>query len=527
MRARASILLVIVAYALLGSAWLVANPPGAAPDEPAHYLKALAAGRGELRLESRPPVPADVDALPQTLRWQLQTSRLVEVPSRVDPTDLPCPAFHPEVSAGCQRHRLPPPPGRIERTTIVGTYQPFTYVVPGLFMRLGGDPGTTMRLGRAGFWLLSLVFVAVAALLVWSPDDPAYSLVGLLVAVTPAVLFMGSSLSANGLEIAAGLCFAAAMVRVARDRGSSNWAWGAAAASGTVLPLARVTGLVWVSLGVLLPVALLGFRPVVAILRRAGWRAVAAISAVAVGMVSSLVWEVAVQPHPVRGIGASIRDVPGEVRELPVILDQAIGVFGWLDTRMSRPAYLLWKALLLGLIVVAFFVAGRRHRLVVGGLVLAGAIVTVGVGVLNRPTGFGAQGRYVLPFLVAVPLAAGEVLFAGRRRPSFRPRWLPVLVAATVAVVQADAWYTNARRYAVGLPGPFDFVGRAAWAPPLGWVCWMAVAGLGCALLVVTGVTGFRSASALSGDVSAPNVAWGTTAPRPASAPTSRTSPPR
>jgi len=501
-RARVPIL-VIVAYALLGLSWLVANPPGAAPDEPAHYLKALAAGQGDLTLDSRPTVPADVDSLPQTLRWQLETSRLVELPTRLDPTNLPCVAFHPEVSAGCQLHRAPPPSGRVERPTIVGTYQPFTYVLPGALMRLGADPAATMRLGRVGFWLCSIAFVAVATLLLWSPDDPAYSLVGLLAAVTPAVLFMSSSLSANGLEIAAGLCFMAAMVRMARDRGSSRWVWAAAGVSGAVLPLARVTGLLWVSLGAALPVALLGFRPVVAIVRRAGRRAVAAIDAVGVGMTASLMWELAVQPHPVRSIGTAVSDVPGEVRLLPAILDEAIGVFGWLDTRMSRPAYLLWKALLVGLILIALVGARRRQRLVVGGLVLAGAAVTVGVGVLNRPTGFGAQGRYVLPFLVVVPLVAGEVLFARRHRLAGRSRWLPSAVAAIVAVVQADAWYTNARRYAVGLPGPFNFVGRAAWAPPLGWVCWIVVVGVSVGLLVLATLTGLRPS----------------TTPRPASAP--------
>jgi len=510
-RARAHIL-VIVAYALLGAAWLVTNPPGTAPDEPAHYLKALAAGRGELYLESRSPVPADVDTLPPQLRWQLQTSRLVELPNSLDPTYLPCTAFHPEVSAGCQRHRAPPLPGEISRRTIVGTYQPFTYVVPGLLMRHGSNLDATMRLGRAGFWLGSIVLIAMAALLLWSPDDPAYSLVGMLAAVTPTVLFMSASLSANGLEISAGLCFMAAMVRVARDRGSSRWVWAAAGASGAVLPLARVTGLIWVSLGVLLPVALVGARPALAIVRRAGWRALTAISVVALGMTSSLVWELAVQPHPARGIGAAIRNAPGEVRELPDILDQALGVFGWLDTRMSRPAYPLWKALLVGLIAVALVVARRRQRLVVAGVVLAGAAVTVGVAVLNRPTGFGAQGRYVLPFLVVVPLVAGEVLFGRRHRRAFRPSWLPLTVAATVAVVHADAWYTNARRYAVGLPGPLNFLGRAEWAPPLGWVCWMVVVGLGLVLLVLAGLTGLRPPA---------------TAPRPASAPSSRRPPHR
>ncbi|MDQ6725220.1 MAG: DUF2142 domain-containing protein [Actinomycetota bacterium] len=492
MRARAYIL-VIAAFLLLGGAWLVTNPPGAAPDEPSHYLKALAAGRGELDLGARPPVPADAAALPQEIQWQLQTSRQVRIPNRLDPTNLPCPAFHPDVSAGCQLHRQAPPPAQVQRTTIVGTYQPFTYVLPGLMMRFGDNAASTMRLGRAGFWLGSIALLAVAARLVWSADEPGYSLVGLLVAVTPAVLFMGASLSANGLEIAAGLCFMAAMVRLTRDGGSTGWVWAAAAGSGAVLPLARVTGLLWVCLGVLLPVALLGLRPAAAVVRRSGRWAVGAAGVVAVGMASSLVWELLVQPHPVRSLGTAVRDVPSELRQLPEILDQAIGVFGWLDTRMSRPAYLVWKVLLVGIVVLAVAVSRARRRLVMLGLVVAGAAVTVGVAVLNRPTGFGAQGRYVLPFLVAVPLVAGELLLGGTARRAFRPNWLPPVVAVAAAAVHVDAWYTNARRYAVGLPGPLNFVGRAAWAPPLGWLLWMVVVAVAAAALVLAGFAGVRS----------------------------------
>ena len=41
-------LLLALALTLLTASWLVANPPGAAPDETANYVKALGAGAGEL-----------------------------------------------------------------------------------------------------------------------------------------------------------------------------------------------------------------------------------------------------------------------------------------------------------------------------------------------------------------------------------------------------------------------------------------------------------------------------------------------
>lgn len=243
--------LVVVAYLLLGSAWLVGNPPGAAPDEGAHYLKALAAGRGELYLGRRPPPPADPGSLEATARWHATTSRLVRIPEGLDPAPLFCFAFHPEISAGCQRAQPAPAPGPSEGRTIVGPYQPFTYVLPGLLMRAADDPPTATRWGRLGFWTMSAVLLALAVLLLGSPGSGGYWLIGPVIALTPMVAFMVSTLSANGLEIAAGICFAAALLRLARGGEEGAWVWAAAAGSGTLLALARVTGVLWLGLSVL------------------------------------------------------------------------------------------------------------------------------------------------------------------------------------------------------------------------------------------------------------------------------------
>jgi hypothetical protein len=50
--------------------------------------------------------------------------------------------------------------------------------------------------------------------------------------------------------------------------------------------------------------------------------------------------------------------------------------------------------------------------------------------------------------------------------------------------MQVWAWWINARRYAVGSGGPFWFVDRAQWSPPLGWAPWIAV--LVCAAVVLS-----------------------------------------
>src|SRR5204863_73913 len=80
--------------------------PVPAPDETAHYVKALAAGNGDLYLADAPPPSAiqgrDTESMEK--RWQERTARLVDVPARLDPRGLPCSAFQPRRSAGCLLH---------------------------------------------------------------------------------------------------------------------------------------------------------------------------------------------------------------------------------------------------------------------------------------------------------------------------------------------------------------------------------------------------------------------------------------
>jgi Predicted membrane protein (DUF2142) len=483
--------LVVAAFVLLGTAWLVGNPPGAAPDEPAHYLKALAAGHGELYLGRKPPPAPDAASRSAAERWLATNHRLVRVPAGLAPTPLACNAFQSEVSAACLDA---PVTVRItEAGTSVGPYQPFTYVLPGLLMRLAADPESATRWGRLGFWLVSAVLLGLAVFLVWSPAEGGWSLVGLLVATTPMVVFMVSVLSANGLEIAAGLGFGAALLRVARPGTPPGWAWAAAGMSGATLALSRVTGVVWLGVIVIAVVALVGWSEARAVARAGGRRALAAAVAMGGAVVATVAWEIVVQPRPRRSLGAAVRGLPDELRELPDTYEQVIGVFGWLDSPLPREAFWAWTGLLLTLLGLALVVGSRRQRLVVSGLVAGSVVTALALATANRPTGFPIQGRYVLPFLTVVALVAGEVVQSNRERLPGVVRALAVPAFAAVAgAVQVVAWYFNGRRYAVGTAGPRWFIGRDEWSPPLGWVPWLVVTVTAAALLMTAATLASR-----------------------------------
>ena len=110
------------------------------------------------------------------------------------------------------------------------------------------------------------------------------------------------------------------------------------------------------------------------------------------------------------------------------------------------------------------------------------------VSVFQLRTGYGAQGRHVLPALVLPPLYAGEVL-RGRRLA-----WLPVAAGVLWAVGQGVAWITNARRAAVGTDGSYWFFGDAQWSPPLGWWPWAVLAAAG----ILLGLAGYLSSASRS-----------------------------
>ena len=486
--------LVAAAYAAMSLSWLFSNPPGSAPDETAHYLKALAAGRGQLHLDDPPPPAADgADQTPEQ-RWQARTARLVRVPAGLDPSGLLCSAFRPETSAACLTTPTAEPPAERALPTIIGTYQPYLYVVPGALMRVASDPLSATRLGRVGFWLLSSVMITLSVLLLWTPGDRGYALVGLVVAVTPMVVFMSSTLSANGIEICSGICLLAAVVRLTRANHEPGWVWAAVAAAGALLALSRPTGGLWVGSAALVLLAMAGRQRAAAIVATGGRRAIAALVAVAVAATASAAWELVVQPHPERSVGAAVRHIPGELRELPAIYRQGIGVFGWLDTNMNPVAYWLWTALLVMVVALALLVGRRRQRLVLGGLLAATVAVTVGLAVLNRPTGFGVQARYVLAFAAVVPLVAGEYLFANRSRLGHvASRWLPLAAAIAMALIQVGGWYANARRHAVGVEGPRLFFAEPEWSPPLGWIPWLALTVTGAAFLVAAMAVAVRT----------------------------------
>ena len=70
--------LVLLAWALLLAAWVIGNPPFAAPDETDHYIRAVGISEGHLIGIADPG--ARVGATERQIRWTAQAARIVALP---------------------------------------------------------------------------------------------------------------------------------------------------------------------------------------------------------------------------------------------------------------------------------------------------------------------------------------------------------------------------------------------------------------------------------------------------------------
>jgi hypothetical protein len=502
-----------MAFPLLVLVHAGANPPWAAPDEPAQQIKAAALARGQLGARPR------YDRAPLTFDeafFRRLTRTVALPPTVVPPQQLPCFALRSAVRSGCldepaalgpwaldaaarvaQNAAAGPAesidgmiagldavdaPGgpRLATSTYYGVYPPFAYALPGLAGRLGTTPRRVLYLGRLANATLCGALLALGTV-VGAGGVRGRRLLGPLLAVTPMVAFVSGTLSASGAEIASAYCCAAGLLALRRAR-PTRGAWPAVACGALGLAGARQLGPgeLAVLLGSFAAVA--GRRRLVALwAARPRWLVSAGAGVAALG-IAMIWWDMVVMPRPPDRAGTAVDYLHNSIHDLPDQLREFVGVLGWLDTRLPSGVYLAWAVAAALAFFTAVAVGTSRSRVVLVGAVLGLLVVTIVYGVLIAyPTGSRAQGRWVLPLAVGLPLLAGEVAAAQAlwRRWTVALTLLSGLVAAGSHLI---AIVTNARRYA----GP----ALADWTPPLGWVPWFVVA--------VVGAVGILTATLLS-----------------------------
>ena len=158
-----------------------------------------------------------------------------------------------------------------------------------------------------------------------------------------------------------------------------------------------------------------------------------------------------------------------------------IGIFGWNDTLMPMPAYVLGTVLLAGVGVFALKVGTLRERVTLISLAFAAIGLDLVLAVfVEAQIGFGMQARYIMPLAVGLPLLAGDILqmHAERLRPKGARRFLAAAYGGA-AVLHLTAFVANQHRYAIGSSGSWLPPWDSKWSPEGGLGIWFAVAGAG------------------------------------------------
>lgn len=474
---------------------MFSNPPFAAPDENMHYLRTLSVEQGHL--VGPRANPETVTAQTELQReWVLQAAREVEVPARLVPPDAGCYVFGRDYAAACIDEFVGPTEP-VVTTTAVGTYQPLPYLLPAIATKAADTPQNALRLGRLAGALIALGLLALAVAVTWDPRAPGLSLLGPALAVTPMVIFCAAILNGSSLEITGGVAFIACLLRLTRDSVPPGWVWIGAGVSGLVFALSRSATPLWIVLALLAVVACYGTRATWEQLRAGRRSAGLAAAGLAVGLVLNRIWESAHGPDVPTGLTATRHALETGIEELPFWLQEMVGKFGYLEFDLPLPLYLFWGFATLAAVGAAIRWAPRRARAVMAVCALAVAVLPLAQYVVfQRHTGFGLQGRHVLPILVIVPLLAGELLRRHRDRLPANRAGFVALAFVGIGATHFVALYWNAWRSAVGLDGPFVFLGDAEWSPPVGWGLWLAVAGAGAVCVAAAGVLAAKAEAA-------------------------------
>jgi hypothetical protein len=462
--------LLVGGLVLLIGAWIAATAPFAAPDEASHYDRAYGLTNGVV-LGPQVVYGPDPQLTPTQQAFINHDTTSVVIPARLMPPDVGCIGNRPNVT----RCRVAVPNGN---------FPPLGYILPAVALSASHDVTAGFWLTRTASAIQSVVFLLLAIALLW--DGSAWSMLGLVAAVSPMVLFVCSIMNTSGIQVASCLAFAAAILRVTRNPpGAPGWVWVALGVSGTVGILTGPIGLVFALMDLVLLAGLLGRSDVRAVSKLRAAR-LSAVPLVAAGVISLVYSHMAGFAERIgfTPVGSSLHI--GLLQLGPVLRD-AVGDFASQTVPLPSSVHVVWWGLVVLLILGAFALGDRRTRLVL--TVLCTLVIAFPVlfwAWIDRYSGFGLQGREVLPVLMMLPLCAGELINRRRSVLASLPGMRICLGAifALVAAVQAYSWWYSARA-AAGAPLFLRFYAHATWQPIGGWTPWIVGAAAGTVALFI------------------------------------------
>ncbi|MCU1514590.1 MAG: hypothetical protein JWO10_1680 [Microbacteriaceae bacterium] len=454
-------------FAILSVLWALASPVFSSPDENAHGTRAISVAHGQL--------------MGREDKGQL----IVDLPHGYEYSDsIICFARDDRVNASCGVE-LGDAGGQRFFNNWVGSYNPAYYATvgwPTLFLE--GSAGVyAMRIISA---LIAAVFLAWAFQAAFASRRTRWMPAAVAFLASPMVLYMAGSVTPQGLEIASGAALWIGLMRLLQGFDPSGekpslsraYLWTIVAISAAALCVARATGPLWVVVIVGTCLVISGWRPTRALFRTP--RSYIPIAVIAAAGLFSVIWTL---------VGGSLSGQAGSespgagrdfiygawmtIRNTPRYVEEAAGVFGWLDTVLPSFVYIAFFAAFVVLVVLALLATRRRGLLSLGLVIVVAAIVPVLVqGYSVRQTGLIWQGRYGLFLYLGIPLVAGLLLSSrlGDRVAFLSVRYTAV-IASLLGAYGIVAFLLVLRRYVVGDNDHVNkMLSSPEWQPPLGWI---------------------------------------------------------
>jgi hypothetical protein len=469
------------ALAILATAWAIATPLAASPDEPAHLIKAAAVVRGELigtptkePAETRVSVPI---GLAQANNW-------------------PCYAVDVHSDGACLKG-VANGSELAEVTTKAGLYNPIYYALVG-WPSLLTDNTTAMVLGmRMVSALICTAFLALAFVVLLRMTGRAIVALAFLGATTPMLFFLAGAVNPNALEVVTTIALLVLLLDLVRGHVGppSAAALTGVAVSGLLLANTRSISPVWMALVAAIVLVYASPTNLLALLKR--WSVRVTVSVLAVGVLLSLAWTLSTGTLSALGTfpgAGQLSPVQGFFLTLTRIIDPGIiGYFGWLNIPGPLFIYALWSTLAMGLTIMALAVGRRRAIWAVivgaGGVIILPAIIQ---GLSINGSGYIWQGRYALAAFACLVIIAGVVV--GARFPTGTTvRRAYLITAILVGFGQVLAYASTLQHYAVGdnpsLAAPYL---HPHWSPLGGTVLWVVISAVGIFGLAAVGWAAVR-----------------------------------
>lgn len=454
-----------VAAFLMTSAWSMANPINAAPDEAGHAVTAYATVHGQIG-SVNPTVPA--------VYADLTERSLLLCHHESWSTDARCQKWGPS-------EKKPPR----QAFTQFGTYNPVYYVLVGWPTQIL-QPHLALYAIRvvSAFWFSLIFGAALGAAAVGFL--PRFASCAPLVALTPMMVFLGGAINPNSIEIVGSLlAWISLTILLGSDTTSvtRRLMISLATIGFASVILTRLLSPLWVVVIVVTVASATGSWPKLWTLITRSRYFQAHLAALAAAGLFAVWWTV---DHPPVFVGG-VHNRPDSFRELlqisihQVIWDfpkdvvpQTFGVLGWVEF----PVYAIvpvmtvaWGSVLL----MSLLVPGPRRGRLTMTLLLAFWILFPALLESYMWGGVGWQGRYGLPIALGIPIL-GLHLIARQtstlnESAAMASRGTRILSIAVIAC-NIYTFALNYPRYAAGWDDRWqlrDYV----WQPPLGFLPWL------------------------------------------------------